>query len=134
MAHRKNTLTWSCSRLPACLSLLLAACGTPATPLEQAARLQSPSPQCHAQITQLLTGFMQAPVVLASDVFAHDGMLSLEKAAPRDATGGRLNGRVPDRPARFRLLTDGRRCLLRGEQPAHRAVLSHCDCRTRAVP
>lgn len=107
----------------------LAACAAPAANSEQAALLINPAPQCHAQIEQVLSERLKAPVTISRQVFEKDATLLLERPDPRDASGRRLDGRMLGRPESFRLVTDGKRCIITSDQEKEHAVLPACNCR-----
>jgi hypothetical protein len=108
---------------------MLAACAVPAATSEQPALLTHATGECHAQIERELGRLTGAPVSVASDVFIKDGTLLLERPDPRDASGRRMDGRLMGMPKTYRLVTDGKSCIVTGEQASERASLPACSCR-----
>lgn len=107
----------------------LAACAAPAATGERPARLTQATTQCHAQIERELGRLAGAPVSVAPEVFVKDSTLLLERPDPRDAGGRRMDGRLLGAPKTYRLVTDGKTCIVTGEQPSERAALPACSCR-----
>lgn len=93
------------------------------------ALISNPTPQSRAELRRLLSRALGgAPVTIAADALTHSSALIIERAPARDAQGQRLNGREVGRPARFRLIKRGERCLLVRDEDGMRWELTDATC------
>jgi hypothetical protein len=113
----------------AAAAMALAACATaPARP-EVAAVVPNPTAESRAELARTVSRALHgAPVTLADDALTRDGTLVVERAPARDPEGRRLDGRAPGGPERFRLVMQGRRCVLVHEGSGRRAWLRSATC------
>lgn len=103
--------------------LLLAGCANHSTMPSVAARLQQPTAQCLAQLSQTASSQSGRPVHLTEQAFASSAELLLEPAAALA-----LDGRVREFPERFHLQRRGEQCELLHARTGQQAPLSACTC------
>jgi hypothetical protein len=108
----------------------LAACQSMATAGEQPAVLSDNDPETRAALQDALTAATGAPSVrLADDAFVNSSVLVLE-FGPKDSIGAPpAQGRMLDRPLRFRLVKDGEACFIVDERDGRRTLVDGVSCR-----
>jgi len=108
---------------------MLLACATPAAP-EVPAVLVEPTAQTRAELAQAVSSeFGGIAVTLADDALTRSPEVVIEHARPRDAEGRLINGRELGRPELFRLVLQGRQCVLVHQRNGRRIVLGSAACR-----
>jgi len=91
--------------------------------------IDKPSTESRVELAQAVSSALNgAPVTLADDALTRSGLLIIEKAHPRDATGAPLSGRDFDKPEKFRLVKSGKRCALVHEGTGKRTMLASTTC------
>jgi hypothetical protein len=111
------------------VSAAACACATRLAQREVPALISNPTPQSRAELRRLLSRALGgAPVTIAADALTHSSVLIIERAPARDAEGRRLNARAVGRPARFRLIKSGERCLLVRDEGGMRWILTDTTC------
>ena len=113
-------------------TLLLAGCLPRLAPSEEPAVLTSPTAQSHAELVRVVSAAMNgAPVTIADDALTADDVLIVERARRQDAKDMNLSGRETGRPAHFRLVKSGSRCVLVHQETGRRWKLESATCSPR---
>ena len=88
--------------------------------------ITSPTPASRAALESAVGAALGAPVTLADDALTRTSTLTHER---RDTEGRPLTGRTLEAPERFRLVWDGRRCVLVRLADGSRTPLAATTCR-----
>ena len=105
--------------------LLLSACASGFAEPDVPAVIGKPTAELAQAVSRALNG---APVTLADDALTRESVLVIEKAPARDANGVRLSGRDLGTPERFRLVKNGKQCVLVHERTGTRTTLAATTC------
>jgi hypothetical protein len=109
--------------------VLIGACESLSAREPQPAVLTHTSAQSFAELNRVVSLALNgAPVRLADDALTHDGVLIIDRAQARDAVGLPLNGRELGRPEQFRLVKQGRQCILIQRRTGRRWILKYTNC------
>lgn len=113
----------------ALVTMLLAACATPAAQPERPAVIVNPT----ESRTELLDVLRQAlngrPLTIADDALTQDSLLIIERARPSGPGGRLLDGRELEMPERFRLVTNTSTCTLIHERTRRSWMLRTARCK-----
>jgi len=119
------------ARVPALLVAVVVASCRAAVREEVPAVLVEPTPSADAEIVAAIaTALGAVPVSVAPDALTRSSLLTLEHREPERIPDRALTGRDLGRPERFRLVTDGKACILVHETGTARVTL----LRSRCVP
>lgn len=120
----------SCRTLVAGCVLLLTACAYSQPQAEEAAVIEDPSATDRAALRSVVARLLGvSDVVLAEDALTNSATLLIEHGNATDAGGRQLDGRNLQRPAEFRLLKSGNRCVLLRVSDGERVELEGVHCR-----
>lgn len=109
--------------------LLAAGCDSLRAHDDVPAILVDPTPEVRAELGDVVAGALHGvPVTLADDALTRESILTLERAAARNANGVRVQGRERGRPEKFRLVKNGSDCVLVHEGSRQRWKLATATC------
>lgn len=117
------------AHLPVLLvAVVVASCRT-AVREEVPALLVEPTPAADAELVAAIAAALgAAPVSVAPDALTRSSLLTLEHREPDGIPDRALTGRDLGRPERFRLVTDGKACILVHETGTARVTLLRSRC------
>jgi len=112
--------------------LTLAACASAPPAKDVPAVITSPTAESRAELLRLVTKTLHgASVTLGDDALTHESTLIVERARPHGPDGSPLQGRDRERPAQFRLVRNGKSCILVHEGSGRRLALTSTGCAAR---
>lgn len=119
-------------RAPIALVVALFAGPAGSTSADVPALITKPTAESRAEIVRLVSRALHgAAVSLADDAFVRESALVVEGARPRAIEGAPASGRETRRPDHFRLMRNGRRCVLVHEESGRRFTLVSTACHGR---
>ena len=111
------------------LSLAMTACVMSTAASDSPARIIDPTMESRAELRQAVMAALEGmPVTLADDALTRESSLSIERATQRDSGGRRIEARETSRPELFRLVRNGRACVLIHERMQSRTTLHATRC------
>lgn len=116
----------------ALIALLVAGCISTPVPADQPARIVEPDDASRAELERAVSEALRVDeVMLADDALTGTSVLVVERSKLRSVEGSPpLSGRDLGTPERFRLLTDGERCVLVHDGSGRRFELAATRCAT----
>lgn len=110
-------------------TLLLAGCVSGPVPADQPARIVDPDDASRAELGRVVSEALHLDeVTLADDALTGTSVLVVERGKARSLDNPPLSGRDLGTPERFRLLTDGERCVLVHDGSGRRFELVAVEC------
>ena len=113
------------------VAALLAGPAWPA-PSDVPALITKPTAESRAEVARAVSQALNGVVVpLADDALVRESTLVVERARPRAIDGAPAPGRESRRPEHFRLVKNGKQCVIVHEESGHRFTLPGTTCAPR---
>jgi len=113
------------------VAALLARPARPAT-ADVPALITKPTAESRAEVARAVSKALNGIAVpLADDALLRENTLVVERARPRAIDGAPVPGRESRRPEHFRLVKNGKRCVLLHEESGRRFTLPGTTCAPR---
>lgn len=110
------------------LVVTLAGCQTMADADDKAAIIVDPDDASRAALQSTLDGILNTVVTIAPDALTQSSTLVIERNPPRSLQNPNPQGRNMDTPMQFRLVKNGRDCILIDERDKSRHLLENTTC------
>jgi hypothetical protein len=96
------------------------------------ALITKPTAESRAEVARVVSQALNGVAVpLADDALVRENTLVVERARPRAIDGAPVPGRENRRPDHFRLVKNGKRCVLVHEESGRRFTLPRTTCAPR---
>lgn len=110
------------------LVVTLAGCQTMADADDKAAIIVDPDDASRAALQSTIDGILNTVVTIAPDALTQSSTLVIERNPPRSLQNPNPQGRNMDTPMQFRLVKNGRDCILIDERDKSRHLLENTTC------
>ena len=108
--------------------LSLSGCQTLSAENDIAAVIVNPTVASRKALQDTLKNALSTGVTLADDALMHLSVLSIEQSPPGSIDAPPAKGRVLDMPVQFRLVKNGKDCILIDQRDDSRHLLADTDC------
>ncbi len=111
------------------LSVCLFGCGNSTLKIDTDAVIKNPTKESRTELAKIIASALnRTSIVLADDALTADSQLIIDRKALHDPSISKAMGRRIDKPYRFYLKTDGKRCILVQDGSENRWVLHKAQC------
>ncbi|MEJ2127901.1 MAG: hypothetical protein P8X81_03550 [Woeseiaceae bacterium] len=113
----------------AAVATALVGCKNVAPDADQPAVIVDPTDASRAALKSVVDTVFGTDVLLADDALTGSSVLIIERSMPQSLEGSPAEGRRMDMPMQFRLVTDGRKCILVDQRDGSRHILADTRCK-----
>lgn len=106
----------------------LPACQTLTAEADVAAVITSPTEDSRAALQQAVNKALKTDVLLADNALTETSLLIVEHNPPGSIDAPQAQGRIMDMPVQFRLVMNGRDCILVDTRDESRHILANTTC------
>ena len=112
-----------------CITALSIACKSNTKQDYVDAIIINPTSESRTELIQFISSALnRKKVILADDALTEDSFLIIDHKLLNQKQHNAALGRINDIPVKFKLVTDGKNCILRKENGNLRQILKNTDC------
>jgi hypothetical protein len=108
--------------------LVLIGCQTVVADYDRPARITNPDAASRSDLQGTVNAALGADVTLSDSALSDSSILTIENAPPRTMENPAPQGRILSMPIQFRLVINGKDCVLVNQQDRSRHVLVDTSC------